>query len=153
MKNILVSLMSVGTMALAGWQMTGWAATSPNTAAPVSEFAASSQDIAGRWFSLPGGLMLQFNDDGSAQFGIDSDGTTLGYEAQTWFEGTHLFIKFIANVGLSDACANATGSYEVQLLDSGNLKFVDAQDKCQLRRDALQGAPDTQLPLEYSPVD
>lgn len=153
MKSILVSLMNVGTVALAGWQMTGWVPASPEPADPVPEFATSSEDIAGMWFSLPSGLVLRFNDDGSAQFGVDSDGTTLGYDAQTWFEGTRLFIRFVASDGLSEACAAATGTYEVQLLDSGNLSFVHAQDECQLRVDALQGASDMELGLEYSPVD
>ena len=153
MKSILVSLVSVCTVALVGWQMTGWAPESPDTAGPAPELATSSEDIAGMWFSLPSGLVLQFNDDGTAQFGVDSDGTTLGYEAQTWFEGTRLFIKFVAYDGVSEACATATGTYEVQLLDSGNLRFVRAQDECQLRVDALLGAADAEIALEYSPIE
>lgn len=152
MKSILASLMSVGMVTLASWQLTG---QTPHTAEVVEqppEIAASSADIAGTWFSLPTGLVLQFNADGTAQFGVDSDGTTLGYEAQTWFEGTRLFVKFVDNDGPSAACANEIGSYQVQVLETGNLKFVDAIDDCQLRIDALQGASGMDLALEYNPV-
>jgi hypothetical protein len=97
--------------------------------------------------------VLQFNDDGTARFGVDGDGTTLGYDTQTWFEGTRLFVKFATYDGESEAYATATGSYEVQLLDSGNLRFVNGQDECLLRADALQGQPDMGLALEYTPVD
>ena len=154
MKSILASLITVGTVALAGWQIAGQTPASPDTIdlAPALELATSSQDIAGLWFGLPTGLMVQFKENGTAQFGVDSDGTTLGYDAQAWFEGTRLFIKFIDYDGASEVCGTATGIYEVQLLDSGNLRFVEVQDECRFRADALQGTADAEIALEYNPV-
>jgi hypothetical protein len=153
MKSILVGLVSVGTVALAGWQMAGWAPVSTDTSGPAPELATSSEEIAGTWFSLPNGLMLQFGDDGTAQFGVDNDGTTLGYDAQTWFEGTHLFVRFEDYDGASEACATDIGIYEVELLESGNLRFVHGQDDCEFRLESLQGTADSEIGLQYNPVD
>jgi hypothetical protein len=101
-------------------------------------------------------LYMQFRGDGTIAFSRargkwDYEWMSLDYT----FDGTRLSITETAFAGgerdkLPDySCAAAEGApsgvYEMQLLANGNLKFVNAQDKCQWRREILTLA-------EWTPV-
>lgn len=149
MKGFVISLMSAAVLILAGWQTVG------HSAAPKPQFKPEPEiitDFEGAWYNFPGGLMIRFNGDGSADFGVDTDGTPIGYQAQTWFEGDNLSIRFLDYDGAMDSCRDATGVYQVQQLDGGNIRFVTIDDACQFRSDALSGHKDLGFELVFHSV-
>jgi hypothetical protein len=65
-------------------------------------------------------------------------GTILDY----WVEEEQLFIKqTFAQIGMP-SCGDDVGIYEVQLLVSGNLRFIVIEDDCLRRRELLFGRTD-----------
>lgn len=145
MKGFFISLISAAVLILAGWQTVDHKATPELQLKPEPMII---NDFEGAWYNFPGGLMIQFNGDGSADFGVDTDGTPIGYQAQTWFEGDKFSIRFSDYDGAIDSCRGATGVYQVQQLDDGNIRFVTINDACQFRSDALSGHKD----LGFEPV-
>lgn len=152
MKGLVISLMSAAVLILAGWQTVGHSATAEPQIQPEIQLQPDPEtitDIEGAWYSFPGGLVVQFNGDGSADFGVDTDGTPYGYRAETWFEGDKLSIRFSNYDGNVDPCREATGLYQVQRLDDGLIRFVTINDACQFRADALSGHADLGFELAF----
>jgi hypothetical protein len=93
-------------------------------------------------------LYMQFRADGTIAFSLAADKWDYEWMSlDSTFEGTRLSVTETAfeagkREGLPDySCAAAEGApsgvYEIQLLANGILKFVDAQDNCQWRREIL----------------
>lgn len=152
MKGFVISLMSAAVLILAGWQATGQSASPERQPQPEMGLKLEPEIVTvveGAWYSFPGGLVVRFNDDGSADFGVDADGTPYGYRAETWFEGDNLSIRFLDYDGIIDLCREATGVYQVQQLDEGVIRFVTVEDDCQFRSDALSGHADLGFELAF----
>ena len=98
------------------------------------------------------GNVIQFDEDGSARFGSDWDGTAIGLEAQIEFEYQEISIWFQNYDGLDEACTNAVGRYSVQFHQGGNISFDPIQDDCQFRMDVLSGPKEAGFRLMYHPV-
>jgi hypothetical protein len=73
------------------------------------------------------------NDDGSPLFGLDWDGTAVGYKTRIWIEGQELSVLFTNYDGQDTACASAAGLYAEQLNESGTIGFALVQDDCHFR--------------------
>jgi hypothetical protein len=146
MKGFVISMMSTAVLILAGWQSVGHSATPELQLGPEPMII---NGFEGAWYSFPGGLMIRFNSDGSADFGVDTDGTPIGYQAHTWFEGDKLSIRFSNYDGAMESCRDATGVYQVQQLKGGNIRFVTIDDACQFRSDALSGHKDLGFELVF----
>ncbi len=152
MKGFIVILTGLAALLLGGWSVAGQQ-VSPSTELRLEPGQATMvEEIAGTWHAFPVGLVLQFNDDGSAQFGLDWDGTAIGNEAEIEFEGQELSIRFTNYDGQNEACASSAGLYTVQLHQSGNISFEPVQDDCQFRMDILSGTPEAGFRLMYHPV-
>ena len=111
--------------------------------------ATTIEDITGQWYGFPAGLLLQFSDDGSAHFGLDWNGTAIGYEARIWFTGQGLSIQFANYDGQIKPCYSAVGLYNVHLLEDDTIRFVPVYDDCQFRMDILAGSADAGYGLIY----
>lgn len=115
-------------------------------------FASSLEQIAGAWYAFPVGTAVRFNDDGTADFGLNMAGEAIGYSARTWFEGRQLFIAFTNFDGESEGCGTAAGSYTVQLFEDGSMTFSSVADTCRIRSDILGGQPDLGFEPRFHPV-
>lgn len=152
MKGFVVLLMSAAILILAGWQTVGHSAAPEQQLQPDLQLQPEPTiitDIEGVWYSFPVGLVVQVSGDGSADFGVDTDGTPTGYQAETWFEDDKLFIQFSNYDGEVDLCRTATGIYQVQQLGDGIIRFVTIDDPCQFRVDALSGRADLGFELAF----
>jgi hypothetical protein len=156
MKGFIIGLIILAALFLGGWHR-GGGRTEETTGSyheaqskPVQ--AARLEEIAGKWHRFPVGLLIQFNDDGSAQFGLDWDGSFAGYEATIWFEGQELSVRFTNYDGQDEACASTTGRYTVQLHQGESLSFVAVHDDCLFRMDSLSGRGEEELGLMYHRV-
>jgi hypothetical protein len=132
-------------------------------AGPSGEPVTAAEDVVGVWSRterwtvvqpIPE-MYMQVRADGTMGFsrvpGSDYEWMSLDFA----FEGTRFSVTetalrgFVSNQPQEMSCAGAvgapTGVYEVQLLESGNLKFANAQDNCQIRREILAMA-------EWEPV-
>jgi hypothetical protein len=76
-----------GYIALRGWSTADKQASPPTELYPEARLAQGTEEITGRWHTFPHTLLLQFNEDGSAQFDLDWDGKPIGYQAMIYFEG------------------------------------------------------------------
>ena len=115
--------------------------------------AHDAKDIAGTWHAFPSGLVIRFNADGTATFGLDANGEPIGYAADTWFQEEQLFIEFTDYDGEIGECAKAKGVYQVNLFPNGGLRFVTVRDECQLRVDVLGGRTRPGAELIFHPVE
>jgi hypothetical protein len=68
-------------------------------------------------------------------------------EGEYWFEGTQFM-----TADNSEKCPNDTGTYQIQLLIKGGLRFFPVEDKCLDRLLTLQGTGGVQDPVQYEPV-
>ncbi len=109
-------------------------------------FATNLKDVVGSWRTVvspaPREHFLQFKEDGTYRIAHAPEELehVPGHVGEFWFEGTQLFIKRTA----SGECEKwiqdpdtgrmnpvpQTGAYEVQLLASGNLRFIEVEDGC-----------------------
>lgn len=130
------------------------AAQAHKNAPPSGEIVLASrlEQIAGAWYAFPVGTAVRFNDDGSADFGLNAAGEAIGYEARVWFEGQQLFIAFTNFDGESEVCGTKVGSYVVQLLEDGSITFRSIADACHFRSDILSGHSDLGSELRFHPV-
>lgn len=115
-------------------------------------FANSLEQIAGAWYAFPVGTAIRFNDDGTADFGLDMAGKVVGYSARTWFEGRQLFIAFTNFDGESEGCGTDIGRYTVQLLENSSIAFESIGDTCRFRSNMLGGHPATDSELRFQPA-
>ncbi len=99
-----------------------------NTPAPTPMLASSAKDIVGTWLGLgTDGLYQRFNQDGTCQTGLAQG--SVDVECTWRFDGTRLVMTEVKAIGLPP-CSSKTGTYEVQLLPNGNIKFVRISDSC-----------------------
>ena len=121
--------------------------------APKPNLATNPEDIVGTWFliGIPGpGFHVQFQEDGAvhgatARDYVESHPVMKG---RFWFEGTRLFVEDTLGVCSEDSA----GSYEVHLLESGNLRFVNIEDECMSRVSLYQGQEKREGLIEFEPV-
>ena len=112
-------------------------AASPTTPGPVTSFA----DIAGRTYRSQGAgvqTYMYFLEDGTMNASVNPDLVVdrASDVYTTRFEGTQVFITMT-----SFRCAQPDqgGTYEIQLLENGNLQFLAiAEDPCAQRSSFLQ---------------
>lgn len=152
MKGFVILLMSVTILILAGWQTVGHPATPESQLQPELPLQPEPKiitDIEGVWYSFPVGLVVRVHGDGSADFGVDADGTPAGYQAETWFEDDRLFVKFSNYDGEAEHCRTSTGIYQVQQLGDGIIRFVTIADPCQFRANSLSGHADLGFELAF----
>jgi hypothetical protein len=108
----------------------------------------SQESIVGTWFGVGSGEYFQFNEDGTYT-GLDNReavATNPDVEGEYKFDGTRIVMTSIVH----PVCPGTTGTYEVELLENGNLRFTVVEDECQVRTDVLQGRGFT---VEYTSVE
>jgi hypothetical protein len=152
MKGLIGGLLGIILMLIGGWStISGVEESSAEPyAGPV--IAGTVREIAGTWYRFPVGMLLQFNDDGSAIFGLDWDGTAVGYEARIWFEDQELSILFTNYDDQDEACASAAGLYTVQINEDGTISFELVHDDCHFRMEILSGSAESSTGLIYHPI-
>ena len=112
-------------------------------AAQGSSLASGAEDIAGTWRTIIGATEIQFNGDGTYVV------TTPAFVArgEYRFEGTRLFLKALDQCDI--IVVGALGTYEVQLLENGNLKFIAIDEECPTRVGRMQVQT---IAAEWEPV-
>jgi hypothetical protein len=151
MKTGLIFLFGVAILASLGWKVGDSEAVATERHERPS-LAGDTGVLNGTWYAFPGGLMIRFNANGTADFGLDADGGSVGFEADTWIEDTRLHITFIDYDGENEECRSATGIYEVQWLENNYLKFKVVHDDCQFRSNVLSGNAVLGSELLFHPV-
>ena len=135
----------VGLMALALLMLVGCSTSGPNTVDNV-------EDIIGTWKRIGPGPQqyLQAFEDGTIHLSSNPDLLEARPETrwETRFEGTQLLMK--ESTGYCND--PVTGTYEVNILENGNLGFVAIDDECSDRASILRGANGTEGTVEYEPV-
>ena len=102
------------------------------TPAPTPVLATSAEQIAGTWWGMAAdGMYQRINKDGTWLTGTSLQSLANGGDAELTFrfEGTQLILTEVKATGLPP-CAAKTGTYQVQLLPNGNIKFLKVQDSC-----------------------
>jgi len=128
--------LAAGPIAVALFLLAGCAAQGPS-------LASGAEDIVGTWKTTIGATEIQFNGDSTYVV------TTPAFVArgEYRFEGTRLLLKAL------DQCDNivvgALGTYEVQLLENGNIKFTPIEEKCPTRVGRMQVQT---IAAEWEPV-
>ncbi len=152
MKVILISLIGLAALLLGGWNAAGQPAAQTPEVVTTSRQVVSVQEIAGTWHGFPIGILLQFIDDGTAHFGLDLEGTKIGYEGRMWFEGQKLSIMFTDYDDQINGCSTSVGQYSVELHTGGAIRFEPIHDDCQFRLQILGGAAGTDFKMMHHPV-
>jgi hypothetical protein len=121
-------------------------------AGPPGEPVTKAEDVLGVWRRTSGWrhafpeIYLQFRADGAMGFARVPD--TWDYEwmsLECSFDGTRFSVtetafRWRTEEAQDYSCAGRgapAGVYEIELLANGNLKFVNAQDNCEMRREIL----------------
>ena len=106
--------------------------------------ATSADDIIGIFASTGGATYARFDEDGTFRLGpslmLVTNEPPITPPGEYWFEGEQLHLK----PDDDPICDNITAVYEVQPLDSGNLRFVANDDACDHRMVVLQGVIDSE---------
>ena len=112
-------------------------------AAQGSSLASGAEDIAGTWKTTVGATEIQFNGDGTYVV------TTPAFVArgEYRFQGTRLFLKALDQCDIM--VVGALGTYELQLLENGNLKFIAIDEECPTRVGRMQVQT---IAAEWEPV-
>ena len=135
MQKPIASLMAVGLLVLAACGTGGEVEPGPIT---------SCEDIAGTTYERQQGSpnFMHFFEDGTLHLSSNRDLVEDRPLAifETRFEGTTVFLKEIQ--GRCDDDLEAT--YEIHLLENGNLELVAIEDTCALRSSSIS--------VEYAPV-
>ena len=156
MKGLMIGLIGFSLL-LVGW----WDTYTPGSTEPVypqagqetmTESVSAIAELTGTWHAFPNGLVLRFNDDGSTQFGLDTDGVTLGYEAKITVENSILSIQFTTYNAQNDACLGQVGRYAVQSHDGGYLSFARIDDDCLFRTELLTGTSAADSSIMFHPL-
>ena len=149
MKGLIIGFLGFAIILLGGWE---WLKAKPTTPvelhtqqAAIVEQVTTIGELSGVWHAFPNGLLLQFEEDGSALFGLDTQGNVLGYEAVILFESQILSIQFTDYEGRHEACLGQAGLYSVQSHPDGSISFALIKDNCQFRRESLSGRLETDV--------
>ena len=118
----------------------------PPTIAPSPTppaLAARPEDIVGEWRTRDG-FFIEFFQDGTHAGGTEIPGT-IGPDApingRFWFEGTMFFIEDIRHDFYLDEVGelcHAIGSYEIYLMENGDLLLNLFEDECYKRREQIE---------------
>lgn len=116
-------------------------------AAPTQAFtlATSAEQIVGTWTWRLGTGYARFDEDGTLReaHALDElDSQPFGISSYQ-FEGTRIVMKEVSVSGVP-SCGESTGSYEIRLLESGNLRVEVLEDECSHRVGSVA--------REYEPV-
>lgn len=148
MKRIIATMIGIGLLLLLGCA---------SRAPAEATLATTVEDVAGIWHrteqrwvttygQFSGDSYIQFKEDGTFGFAMmapDRVEDDPKVEAEFWVEGTQLHYRLTAERQVSEdprLCIDRfpTAIYQVQLLENGNLKFVQVEhDGCDWRRDLL----------------
>jgi len=148
MKALLAGLTGIIVLFLGGW---GFVVPSGDSSTAIETMAVERTQvgsIVGAWHSFPAGMVVQFDANGTAHFGVDQGGKAFGFEAETWMNGETLSFMFTNYDGEDEACRSATGVYQIGLAASGAINFLAVDDQCQMRVNILEGNPE----LGYEPI-
>ena len=111
--------------------------------------ATSAEEIIGTWFA--GNYFIRFDKDGTFRQAHALDKLdNQPYAINSFqFEGMKMVITEISvsvEISVSDVptCGKKIGSYEIQVLESGNIRIVAIKDQCAPRARDVAG--------EYEPV-
>ena len=98
---------------------------------PISHLS----EIVGTWKTDPPGTAIRILPDGTilGGFTVDTIGESSHGEHKIFFEEGLMILSGPSN------CREIMGSYEVQMLPSGNLKFSLVEDECIFRRSVYPG--------------
>lgn len=117
----------------------------PRTATPTEPFtlATSAENIVGTW--VVGNYYIRFVKDGTFRQAHALDElASRPYSTSSYkFEGTKMIIAEVSVSGVP-SCGKKIGNYEIQLLESGNIRIVSIKDECEPRARDIAG--------EYEPV-
>ena len=111
----------------------------PSACGGDGEEGITIEDFTGLWHQSSSGVYNQFNEDGTflvalSVANLEKAPVDLG---QFRLEGTR--VTFTTS-DESPECAGLSGSYQVELTEEGELRFVLEEDPCALRaRDAPSG--------------
>lgn len=144
-KKVFIALLAIVVFILVG------------CGASEPEKADSIDDVVGTWRRIRVGSdsaatdVCKFSDDGTyiCAFSLEEIDQNEGWKGNIWFEGTQFFDQ--TNDAPTDLCTEV-GIYEVQLLDSGNLKYVLVEDACRDRFSAAAGRGVEEGLIEWEPV-
>ncbi len=143
MNKLMVGSIAIAMLLIAGC---GTAGEGPPEPGPITSVEA----IVGTWQRTSGSPWhIQFFEDGN----MNSSGNPELVEDRPrdtdkfWFEGGQLFLE-TTSLGACDE--NIVGTYEVHLLENGNIQFVAIEDECAIRASSLFGREG--LTREYEPV-
>jgi len=118
----------------------------PPTATPTQVFtlATSDDEIVGAW-TRAGVFYIRFDSDDTFRQAHALDQlASQPYAINAYhFEGTELIITTISVSGVP-SCGTVIGRYEIQLLESGNIRIVAIKDQCAPRAGDTAG--------EFEPV-
>jgi len=104
-----------------------------------------ADDMVGLWIlDIEGSSQIfDFKEDGIYEFSmrVDRQGVPQPLERGTyWLEGEQFYIQAVEDPrGTGSGVCPEIGAYEVQVLESGNLKFTVMDDPCSLRLDSFIG--------------
>lgn len=156
MKALVIGLIGFTMMLFGGWNVLSAERTPPvklhTQQDLVVEYVSTINELTGTWHAFPGGLVIRFNDDGSAQFGLDTGGTVLGYDAVAKFENQLLSIQFTNYDGQNKGCHRQVGLYSVQSHQGGYISFAPIVDDCIFRLESLSGPAETGVGMMFHPL-
>jgi len=117
-------------------------------------FATNIEEIASQWEGpladqgfVPGysGKVLlhyEFKFDGTWIAALKpsyfKNPATAPISGKVWFENTTAYIETTKNKYVYPVCTEI-GTYEIKLLDQGNIVFLDIEDPCEYRRRSMMG--------------
>ena len=130
MQKPIASLMVVGLLVLAACGTGG----EPGPVSSLEDFAGTTYENRGTGAQF----YLHILEDGTLHLSSNRDLVVDRPQIidETRFEGTKVFLKNTKGVCVDeDAIADAT--YEIHLLENGNLQFVAIEDKCVARSSFL----------------
>jgi hypothetical protein len=112
----------------------------PSPAAQMKDFtlATSADEIVGTWHES--GDYIRFDEDGTFRqaHGLDKLDDQPYAICSYQFEGTIMIIEEISVSGVP-SCKRKIGSYEIQLLENGDIEIVTIEDQCPPRARDISG--------------
>ncbi len=100
--------------------------------------ATSAENIIGAW--VVGNYYIRFDKDGAFRQAHTPDELKRNpYSISSYkFEGTKMIIAEMSVSGVP-TCGKKIGSYEIQLLESGNIRIMPIKDECEPRARDIAG--------------
>jgi len=117
--------------------------------AKAETLATSAEKIFGTWVTSScwaGTCYMRFDKDGTMREAMAPDELdSQPYVINSYqFKGKKMIITEVSVSGVPSCGENKTGTYEIHLLESGNIRIVAIDDQCGGRADDMQN--------EYKPV-